>query len=272
MIHLACPQCAAKINAPDAAAGRTLPCPRCATKVTIPPPPLPREAVVATPARSQGPASIPSATPIRGLNRALWLAVAAVVGAVLVSSGIIAWAIRRPQTLDVRVPMLEGLGSESKRLQPADDGVRHPPGKPAQFGPVELTVRSAFCGRVRESDRASPIFVVRLEVANRSDNRVFKYGVMDELRIGKPHTLARDNHGNKYGLSYDVDAVVRLRGMTREATLHPGDSIRDAIAFDKVVKTADWVDVEVSLARCGQDGLARFRLPADFIHWGDEQD
>ena len=64
MIHVACPTCAAKLKAPDAASGKKIPCPKCGTRVNVPTPPLQGLAPAALPVEAPPLLALPAPTPV----------------------------------------------------------------------------------------------------------------------------------------------------------------------------------------------------------------
>jgi hypothetical protein len=135
------------------------------------------------------------------------------------------------------------------------------------LGPVFLRERTPFPGRenARGESQKSLLSIV-LEVSNLDPNRKLDYKTFagDRFTLERDNATLSDNFGNHYrGAAFGFSDLPEFR--TEEASIYPGQMIKDQIIFEATIGTATHLDLEIPALNVGQAGFFRFRIPARAI-------
>lgn len=138
-----------------------------------------------------------------------------------------------------------------------------------RVGQVTLTRGSATLDEtLGTSQSVEAILAVTVEITNSSDTRKVEYLSWRgrEVIFARDYASICDNFGNKYR-RVGFGLVDRPAGSVSMESVYPGKSIRDVLAFEKPLKTVEFLSLEMPAENFGGAGMVRFRVPARMIEW-----
>lgn len=106
-------------------------------------------------------------------------------------------------------------------------------------------------------------FAVEIEIRNLSSEKI----VRGEGWSGENNIILTDNFGNQYPQNTYRNPDPRWPSppLLEEYSLYPGQSIRDFMRFDKLVKNVKWLHLELPATIFGGSGVIRFEIPSNQI-------
>lgn len=138
-----------------------------------------------------------------------------------------------------------------------------------------VTVRQVEYGCVELADGSrsgEPALFVYFSIKNTTTGRVFRYSTCSNAGwfFSSSAAKLRDNFGNHYRLVLGMGSPV---GRTQDARMDPGAEITDAVAFDRPVRNAETLFLDVPFrvfSEFKDDGVITIAIPAKMIFWHDK--
>ena len=173
------------------------------------------------------------------------------------------------------VPEADG-GPDASRAGPKappteSDALRAGPEKAARIGSIRVIVQSATVGKVSlkkfrgSSESKDDVLIVRLELTNVSPTKKIEYRTWagdDFALLDHDFASIRDNFGNTYKrITFGFGAAPEGAVEGSEA-IYPNDKLADVLVFEKPVKNAAYLDLDLPAKNFGSTGTLKFRLPA----------
>lgn len=171
------------------------------------------------------------------------------------------------------------IGDEGASRDTADDAANEPiwtpAGTPVRIGDVQVEVKSVTLGKVPlvriitndESESVDDLLTVRIGVTNLSERKKVDHrswmSNFPSLLDGPPATLS-DADDNTYRPS-TFGATARVRGTEASPSIYPGKAVEDAVVFEPPVDGVQTLRLTLSAKMFGEEGEARFEIPAAMI-------
>lgn len=287
-IVIVCPSCSARVKAPDAAAGQSLPCPKCKVSVSIPGAGVSRERqppmLRAIPLGSRDDEERPREKRPRGLSTGavIGIVMAAIVVPLLLMVVVIAvMASRRGSPKPVEAnqqariaqepPPVEAKAAKQPipKLAAEDDGEgeAYDSTKPIRRGNVEIGISHATIRKVsltdlnRKSQSKESLLEIGIVVSNLSETRKIDYHSWAgkfSIFERNPARLA-DEFNNSYNRIH-FGFGVKVDGQQDRESIYPKKSVTDILVFEPPVSNAKNLVLTLPLRAVEGKGDLRIRI------------
>ena len=145
-----------------------------------------------------------------------------------------------------------------------------PYGSKITIGGVELSLQAPQVGKIsgthlgQSGESDEEYFSVKVRLHNRDTTSKREYASWSAQQTFGSNATLTDDLGNPYKL-VRFELFSEVAGQLKRATLYDDKPISDLLVFQRPVPRAKALTLELPLARCGGDGLVKFRIPAEKI-------
>ena len=139
---------------------------------------------------------------------------------------------------------------------------------PTNIGDVQLQISEARIGKVAlktildfELDSENDLLTIRLTITN---SRLHEDVSYTGFRQDFPTPKLVDNDGKNIR-QVQLYPKYRIQDALSSGSIHPGESITDAIVFELPSENAEYFNLTLPASACGEEGKFRIRIPENMI-------
>lgn len=122
----------------------------------------------------------------------------------------------------------------------------------ATLGTVKVRIAAVELGEARFTRSSERCLAVKFELSNTHDSKIRQHNPWTRL----PDGALVDDVGNSYQLR---------SAPQKKESIYPGKSIEETLIFQRPVKKAKVLKLQLPATAFGEDGMLRFQIPVDMI-------